>query len=321
MNPASNPKAGLDPKTQDPGLSPACERILEFIHAWTAEVLARGEAFDLPRVRKTFKLASRPPEVVAKNTFRANGVLSEWACAADARPEDRMLYLHGGGYISGDLDTTIPFAELISRNTGCSVLAIDYRLAPEHPFPHALDDAVRSFRWLRENGPRGAGPARKLVIAGDSAGAGLALSTLLKLRDDREPLPDCAVALSAITDLSLGGSSLKTNAGVDPVLRVDFLEFCSRAYASGVDKKDPLVSPLFGDPEGLPPLFLQVGGREILLDDTLRFAEKAEAAGVDVTLDLWPEMFHSWQLFAPEVPEAQGALDRIGDFIRAALPT
>jgi acetyl esterase/lipase len=193
---------------------------------------------------------------------------------------------------------------------------VDYRLAPEHPFPDALTDAVHCFRWLRVHGPRGSGPARKLVVAGDSAGGGLVLSTLMRLRDARETLPDCGVTLSPITDLSLSGASLESRAELDPVLRKEFLLFCSEAYAADTDRREPLLSPVFGDPAGLPPLFMQVGGREILLDDTLRFVRRAKAAGVNVTLDLWPEMFHSWQLFAPKVPEAQQALDRIGAYVR-----
>jgi epsilon-lactone hydrolase len=298
------------------GLSPECVNTLDFIREWTAEVLARNEPFDLARVRKNFKIASRPADVVAQNVFSVQGVPCEWVCAPGSDPGARLLYLHGGGFVSGDLDTTIPFARLISQATGCSVLAVDYRLAPEHPFPRALTDAVRCFRWLREHGPRGPGPARKRVVAGDSAGGGLVLSTLMRLRDAGETLPDCAVTLSPITDLSLSGASLETQADRDPVLRKEFLRFCSDAYACGTDRREPLLSPLFGDPAGLPPLFMQVGGREILLDDTLRFVRKAKAAGVDVTLDLWPDMFHSWQLFAPGVPEAQQALDRIGVYIR-----
>ena len=296
--------------------SPAFRRTLAFILAWTEEVLNSGKPFDLQTARKTFGVAPRPRAGVADRTFLAHGVPCRWACAPGASGEDRLLYLHGGGYVCGDLLMAARFARLLSGATGCSVLVADYRLAPEHPFPCALEDAVGAYLWLLENGPEGPAPARKLAVAGESAGGGLTLSTLLKLREQGAPLPDCAVALSPITDLTLSGASLETRAGQDPVLRVELLEFCSKAYASHVDRRDPLVSPLFGDPAGLPPLFLQVGGREILLDDALRFADKARTAGVRVTLDVWPEMFHSWQLFAEAVPEARRALDRVGDFVR-----
>jgi len=299
------------------GTSPEFRKTLAFIRAWTEEVLNSGKPFDLQTARKTFGVAPQPPAGVAEKTFLAHGVPCQWACAPGVSGLHRLLYLHGGGYVCGDLPMALRFARLLSGAAGCSVLVADYRLAPEHPFPAALEDAVRAFRWLCGNGPHGPGGARKLAMAGESAGGGLTLSTLFKLRDDREPLPDCAVALSPITDLTLSGATLRTRAELDPVLRVELLEFCSRAYASRVDRRDPLVSPLFGDPAGLPPLFLQVGGREILLDDTLRLAEKARAAGVPVTLDVWPEMFHSWQLFAEAVPEAGRALERVGAFVRA----
>jgi len=310
-------KHGAKTEVRGTGLSPEFERTLAFLLAWNEEVLASQEPFDLQTARKTFGVALLSVGEGAEKTFLARGVPCRWACGPEARPEDRVLYLHGGGYVCGGLDTATRFASLLSRVSGFSVLAVDYRLAPEHPFPGALEDSVNAFRWLRENGPLGPLPARRLAVAGESAGGGLVLSTLLRLRDHREPLPDVAVALSPITDLTLSGGSLKTRAELDPVLRLDLLEFCSRAYASCADRADPLVSPLFGHLAGLPPLFLQVGGREILLDDTLRFARKARASGVQVTLDVWPEMFHSWQLFAEEVPEARRALDRVGDFVRA----
>lgn len=298
------------------GVSRECRDALDMLYALAAEALSREDAFDLNVARASSKLFSRPPEVAAARTFLADTVRAEWACAPGADPAVRLLYLHGGGYVSGDLDTTIRFAELVAQAAHCCVLAIEYRLAPEHPFPHALNDAVDAYRWLLENGPEGPGPARKTVIAGDSAGGGLALSALMKLRDQGGDLPDCAVTLSALTDLALTGETLTSRADRDPVMNLPFLALCFDAYASGVDRRHPLLSPLYGDPQGLPPLFMQVGGREILLDDTLRFAEKARASGVEVHLDIWPEMFHSWQLFAPWVPEAQQALDRVGRFVR-----
>jgi len=301
-------------------ISKECQEALEFIdlliNEWTAEVNSPHLPLDMARSREAFKIVSRPADLLEAITFKVNGVLSEWVCDADADPDLRILYLHGGGFITGDLDTTEPFAKAISEVTGCAVLSIDYRLSPEHPFPSALNDAVNAFKWLCRNGPEGPAPSKKTFIIGDSAGGGLALSTLLKLRDDKAALPDGAVTLSAFTDLTLSGDSLKSRAEVDPVLNAAFLRFCSSAYASGMDMKNPYISPLFADTNDLPPLFMQVGEREILLDDTLRFAEKATASGVPVTLDVWPEMFHSWQLFAPHMPEALYALKRIGSYIR-----
>ena len=302
-------------------VSKACQEALHDLHLLTEDLLARGERFDVQRSRITFKLYSRPDEVLEEVTFPLNGIRAEWVCDPASHPDMRLLYLHGGGYILGDLDTTAPFAQCISKATGCAVLIIEYRLAPEHPYPHALEDAVGAFRWLRQHGPQGAHPAKRMCIAGDSAGGGLTLSTLLRLRDEKDRLPECAFTLSAITDLSLSGASLETRAEADPVLDADFLRYCAGAYAGGTDPTEPYLSPLFAETGGLPPLFMQVGEREILLDDTRRFAEKARAEGVDVTLDVWPEMFHAWQMFAPAVPEATEALDRVGRFVKDRLHT
>ena len=300
-------------------ISKECQEALISLHKWKADIISQGETFNIDRARSTFKLASRPAEVVEAKTFRTNGVLYEWICDEAADPDRRLLYLHGGGFVLGDLDITEPFTQLISRITGCSVLAIDYHLAPEHPFPHALNDSAQAFKWLLNNGPHGPALAKKTVLAGDSAGGGLALSTLVKLRDEKNILPDCAFTLSAFTDLTLSGESLKTKAEVDPILTPDFLQYSSQAYASGSDTKNPYISPLYANLTDLPPLFMQVGESEILLDDTLRFAEKAKDSGVEVTLDVWLEMFHAWQMFADTVPEAKEALDRVGNFVKEIL--
>jgi len=193
-------------------ISKECQEALDAIYKWKDAIISSGESFDLHRTRATFKMTSRPAEVVEAKTFRTNGVLYEWICDEGTDPDQRLLYLHGGGFVLGDLDMTEPFTALIATITGCSALAIDYHLAPEHPFPHALNDAVTAFKWLINNGPHGPGLAKKTIIAGDSAGANLALSTLLKLRDNNDTLPDCAITFSAFTDLTLSGESLKTKA-------------------------------------------------------------------------------------------------------------
>lgn len=297
-------------------ISKECRNILNDIREWTDRIDEFDREFDLETSRNPFKLINR--EIIAPGTrqFQANGVTAEWICDPDADPDHRMLYLHGGGYISGDLNTSACFTRMISKATGCSILAIEYRLSPEAPFPAALEDAVNGYKWLLENGPDRKGFPKTKLLAGDSAGGGLALATLLKLRDDNEELPDCAVVMSPFADLTLSGSSIKNKVDVDPVLYVDFLKFCSDAYASKTDKKHPYISPVFSDPKGLPPLMIQVGENEILLDDSLRFAERAKTTGVDITLDVWPDMFHSWQIYAPKVPESQDALNRIGAFVK-----
>lgn len=300
-------------------ISRECQTVLDAIRCWAEKIRAAGAVSDLIRSRENFKLVSRPSASLEGKLFLANGVLSEWVCAAEADPAARLLLLHGGGFVAGDLDTTVPFAELLSQATGCAVLAVDYRLAPEHPYPEPRDDAVNAYRWLLRHGPRGPGRAGSVFLFGDSAGGSLALSTLLKLRDEGERLPECVLTLSAITDLSLSGESVLTRAALDPVLDLETLRTCTEAYLAGADPRDPYVSPLFADLHGLPPLFMQVGGREILLDDTLRFARKAEAAGVEVMVNVWPEMFHAWQMYAPLVPEAGQAMDRLAACVRGHL--
>ncbi len=296
-------------------ISKECQEALDYIEKWSADIRAFGDDFDVTSTRITGSLIPSDPSDEAE-IFDANGVPAAWICDKNADPDFRMLYLHGGGYITGDLSTTRPFARLISKMTGCALLIIEYRLSPENPFPCALDDSLGAYEWMLKNGPDGASSPRRKLIAGDSAGGGLSLATMLKLRDSGMELPDCAVTLSAFADLTLSGESMKTRADLDPVLYEKFLQYCSLSYAPDQDKKNPYISPVFADMTGLPPVFMQVGGREILLDDTIRFAESARAAGVDVTLDAWPEMFHSWQLHAPQVPESQEALERVGAFVR-----
>ncbi len=296
-------------------ISKECQEALDIIEKWSEEIRAFGGDFDVTTTRVTGNLIPSD-SADDKEIFKANGVTAAWICDKNADPDRRMLYLHGGGYITGDLSTTRPFARLISKETGCALLIIEYSLSPEEPFPCALDDTMNAYTWLLSNGPDGASSPERKSIAGDSAGGGLALAAMLKMRDSNIELPDCAVTLSAFTDLTLSGESMKSRAGVDPVLYEKHLQYCSDSYAPGEDKMNPYISPVFGDMTGLPPIFMQVGDREILLDDSLRFAKNARTAGVDVTLDVWPEMFHSWQLHAPQVPESQEALERAGRFVK-----
>jgi len=190
--------------------------------------------------------------------------------------------------------------------------SIDYRLAPEHPFPAALDDAAAAWRALLAGG---ADP-RRCAIMGDSAGGGLALALALKLRDRGEPLPAAIVALSPWTDLAITGQSCRRNAAFDPVLKSDDLKMLAAQYLGRADPRDPYVSPLYGDPRGLPPTLFQVGSDEILRDDSERMAQRMREAGRDVTVEIWPRMPHVWHGFAPVLPEARRAILRIGEFVR-----
>lgn len=234
--------------------------------------------------------------------------------AASAAADDRMiLLLHGGGYATGSLITHRDLACRLSAVSGARVLLLGYRLAPEHPYPAAVDDALAAWQWLRDQGL----PAQQILIGGDSAGGGLALALLLRLRAAESPLPRAAFGLSPWTDLALTGPSLQTNAATDPSLTVAQLEEYVAWYLAGTDPRTPQASPLYADLTGLPPLFIQVGTAEILYDDAHRLAQKAAAAGVTATLDEWPEMIHGWQGFAGIMPEAFEALERVGEFVQA----
>ena len=240
------------------------------------------------------------------------GIPAIRAVPPNARPGHHILYLHGGGYVARSPALYRPFTWRFAAAAGASVTAIDYRLAPEHPFPAALDDAVAAWRALLAEG---ADP-RRSTIMGDSAGGGLTLALALRLRDQAEPLPAALVALSPWTDLAITGVSCRLNAVADPMQNADDLEPLAARYLAGADSRNPYASPLYGDPCGLPPTLLQVGSDEILRDDAVRMAPRMRAAGCEVTLEIWPRMPHVWHGFAPVLPEARQAIARIGAFLR-----
>ncbi|GJM05158.1 MAG: hydrolase [marine bacterium B5-7] len=240
----------------------------------------------------------------------------EWVSVDTSSLDRRILYLHGGSWMAGRVEKYRPHIARIAAATSCAVLAIDYRLAPENPFPKGLKDCVTAYEWMRCNGPEISSAASSSYIMGDSAGGNLTLATLLVLKDKQIDLPDAAVALSPATDMSWSSSSIKTNAKSDVALNAKLMPLVSYGYLQKkVDPKTPYASPLFGDLQGLPPILLQVGDTEILLDDAVGFVEKAQAAGVDATLEVFSGMPHVFQAFAPYLPEANQALQRIGEFI------
>lgn len=233
--------------------------------------------------------------------------------AAEAAPDRAVLYLHGGGYVFGSPRSHRDLGEYLSRAAQAQVFMLDYRLAPEHPFPAAVDDAVAAYRALLD---RGLSPSR-IAICGDSAGGGLTFATLLALRDQKLPLPACAVPLSPWVDLECTGETFVTRADVDPMVHRDFTRQLADLYVPGGDLRQPLASPLHGDLHGLPPLLIQVGDRETLLDDSLRIARRARDAGVDVTLEVEPGQIHVFQIFASRLDEGAAAIARMGRFILA----
>ncbi len=232
----------------------------------------------------------------------ACGVPADWVGVAKSDEKRVALYFHGGAYVAGSRNTHRGLAGRIARVARAQVLLPEYRLAPENPFPAAVEDAVACWRWLLAEGHE---PDR-LTIAGDSAGGGLALATLLALRDAGDPLPACAVALSPWTDLEGSGPTCEPGAVDDPMLTPAGLRSSARMYAE-LESRNPLASPLYGDLRGLPPLLLQVGTREILLSDSTRFAQRAREAGVDVSLEVEEGLIHVWQMLA-DVPEAVSAV-------------
>lgn len=252
------------------------------------------------------------PAEVTLEPVTASGIPCEWIQGDGADQGCVVVYLHGGGYTLGSIASHRFLVQGIACAAKCRALAVDYRLAPENPFPAALDDAVAACHWLWEQGIA----SERTVIAGDSAGGGLALATLLALRDrGRESAQVAgAVMLSPWTDLTGSGDSLQSKAAEDPMVRAQTLHAMAAAYAPGATG-DPLVSPLFGDLTGLPPLLVQVGTAEVLLDDSLRLAERAKAAGVDVDLEVWDEMIHVFQAF-PMLEESARAIENIGSWVR-----
>ncbi|WP_240970487.1 alpha/beta hydrolase [Actinacidiphila epipremni] len=229
----------------------------------------------------------------------------------------RLLYLHGGGYVIGSPDTHAGIVGELARRAGLRALSLDYRLAPEHPFPAAVDDGLAAYRALLD---AGTDPAR-LVLAGDSAGAGLAVATLLAARAAGLPQPAAAALFSPFTDLTLSGESIRTKEAVDPIFTADALRAYADLYAGAGDRAHPLASPLFADLTGLPPLLVQVGTHEVLLDDATRLAARASAADIDVTLDVHAGLSHVFQNRYDTLPEAAAALTAAARFLTAHLRT
>ena len=271
----------------------------------------------LEEMRAGMEASSFPvTEAATVAAVDANGVPGEWVTVAESDPSRRVLYVHGGGYVIGSPVTHRRLCEDIARAGGCAVLNLDYRLAPEHPFPAAVEDAIAGLQFIQANGPGGEGEAASTFVAGDSAGGGLTLATLLAARAQGVDQPNAAIGISSWTDLAITGESLQTRADSDPLITDGgMIGNMAAQYLGGADAEDPLASPLYADYAGLPPLLLQVGDAEVLLSDTTRVAEKARAAGVDVVEEVWDEMFHVWHQFAPMLPEGQEAINRIGEFI------
>ena len=256
------------------------------------------------------------PEDTSVERVEADGVPCEWVAAPGAAADRAILYVHGGAYTTGSLATHRRHVAQLSAATNARVLNVDYRLAPEHPHPAAVEDAVAAYRWLTT--AERLDPSR-VVLCGDSAGGGLAVATLLALRDAGRPRPAGAALISPWTDLTFSGASHDTRVDLDPMCSRASLSPSAEAYIGDGDPKAPLISPAHADLAGLPPLLIHVGDHETLLDDSTMLAERASAAGVDVELWVAPEMIHVWHVFAGMVPESDVALAALGRWIDARL--
>ncbi|MDE0497305.1 MAG: alpha/beta hydrolase [Acidimicrobiaceae bacterium] len=257
-------------------------------------------------------IAQPLPDGVVGEMLDANGVSCEMQTPDGASSDAIALYMHGGGYVAGSISSHRNLTGHLAKRLGCPVLSIDYRLAPEHPHPAPVEDSVAVYRWLLDRGSS----ADKIAIAGDSAGGGLAVSTLMKLRDLGLPLPAAAVSISPWVDMAGTGESMVTRADRDPMVTPDDLRRIAGLFlgADG-DPADPYASPLEGDLSGLPPLLIHCGDDEVLLSDSERLAHKARASGVDVTLEVWPEMIHVWHFMAGFVAEADAGVARVAEYL------
>jgi acetyl esterase/lipase len=243
------------------------------------------------------------------------GMTSEWLTPQAPARGKVILYLHGGAYIMGNFATHRQVVSYIARACRVRALLAEYRLAPEHPFPAAVEDALSVYRALREDGYA----PGDIVIAGDSAGGGLTMALLLSLRDAGEPMPSAAVLFSPWLDLTGSGESMRTRADRDPWFKPSELSLMARYYCDESEFEHPLVSPVFADVAGLPPIYIQVGDDEILLSDSTRIAEKIEEAGGEVMLEIWPEMWHVFQVFVHQMPESREAIRKVAPFVREKL--
>jgi len=252
---------------------------------------------------------------VTREAVDAGGVPSEWVQVPESREDRVILYVHGGGYVIGSLATHRSLVARLARASQVRSLNVDYRLAPEHPFPAAVEDATAAYRWLLGTGVE---PSR-VVIAGDSAGGGLTLATLLALRDAGDPLPAAGVCLSPWADLEGTGASAQPGGADDPLLDLEGLREMGRHYFGEGDARHPHAAPVYADYSGIPPLLIQVGTRELLLDDARRVADRARAAGVDVEIEEWEGLIHVWQMFGDGIPEAVDAINKIGEFVRKRI--
>lgn len=300
------------------------EKMIEHLRCISARVLDNlGDISKIREIIEDYSKLDEDTRRVDAKIIESRNPPGEWVLAANSHPERRLLYLHGGSWMSGTVQGYRPLAARIAAASGCSVFSLNYRLAPENPYPLGLEDCVAAYEWITENAP---GPSKDhltkyphefVAIAGDSAGGNLTLATALRIRQENfNKLPNALVCLSPATDLTWGSDSMVSKREVDPIINPERLHLVAQAYLQGREKlTHPHVSPLFGDFSDLPRTLIQVGEAEVLLDDATRFADKAQSQGADVSLGIFEDMPHVFQMFAPTVDTASQAIEKIGHFL------
>ena len=288
------------------------------IAALRALIASRPRASEIAQMRKDIDARGLDfglPSDVVTEKVSANGVPAEWTSTPGADTSQAILYLHGGGYVIGSLDSHRHLAAEAGRAAGTRTLAIDYRMAPEHPFPAAVEDSVAAYRFLLDSGIA----AGSIAIAGDSAGGGLVVGAILAIRDAGLALPGCAWCISPWVDMEALGQSFTDRAAADPTVQAPTIRFMAEAYLAGADPRSVYAAPLYGDLRGLPPMLIQVGACETLVDDSIQLARRAGIADVLVDLQIWPEMIHVWHLYHPVLSAGRRAIASGGSFVRSAL--
>jgi len=294
-------------------VSKGMRRVLKFLEKRNELEVKQRVAESRKSLEDLAAIVELPDDVELKH-LEINEIKAVWIDTPQSYSENIILYLHGGGYMEGSLTSHQDLAWRIGKASKARVLLIDYSLAPEKPFPAALNDTISCYQWLISTQKI---PSSNIILAGDSAGGGLVLATLLKLKQLEKKLPSAAICLSPWTDLAMEGESVKNNANIDNFLKIWDLYFMASLYVQDNDPKNPFISPLYGELSGLPPLLIQVGNSEVLLDDSVRLAKKAKKAGIEVELSIWEDMSHVFQAFADWAPEGKEAIDKIGQFAQA----
>jgi monoterpene epsilon-lactone hydrolase len=289
------------------------------LYAGWVERMSAEPPMDLAAMRSMFEewhLPTAEPHDVAYREVDAGGVPAMWCLPRDSAMDRAIIWTHGGGYVVGSMHSHRKVAGHLAKAVGVPVLVLDYRRAPEHPHPAPVEDAVAAYRWLV--GDEGIAPEH-IATTGDSAGGGLCTAMVLALRDAGDPLPAAVMPLSPWYDMEATGESVTTNAPVDELVQHDILLAMAGMFLGDASPRDPLANPLYADPAGLPPMLIHVGGSETLLDDSTRFAARAQAAGVECTVEVYPEMQHVFHFLAGRAPEADEAIAAMAAWVRPKL--